>query len=74
MDVGIEMEKGTYIRYNDKHGNPIHIGDTLSFDAQEWGSENVFVLEFNWADFGLNIGFPIHDLTTYCEIIKKWDE
>lgn len=62
---------GIPIGVNDLKGQPIHIGDKLCFDTQEWGGECEFVVE-------LSKGKIIHpgataDLTDFCEIIEPWN-
>jgi hypothetical protein len=57
---------GVYIGLNDQHGKPIHIGDTLMFDAHEWGEPMSFVIE-------LRAGMIVHpgatsDLTSWCTV------
>ena len=68
MQIGTRLKK-----YTDKHGNPVHVGDTLSFDSVEWGGENVFVLEWDEEECELNIGC-LSDVQEWCEVVKRWDE
>lgn len=68
-------EIGTQLKVvTDKHGSPVHIGDTLSFDAKEWGGKHVFVLGWDEEECELDIGFPPSDITEWCEVVKRWDE
>lgn len=57
----------------DKTGAPIHLGDTLEFDAREWGDDqsNKFVIKFEEGEL-LCHGSPF-TLDEWCTIIKKWD-
>lgn len=65
---------GVPIGLNDKHGNPVHIGDTLRFDPQVWGNDtnNKFVVELADGEIQTN-GVP-SDIPNWCEIIKRWNE
>lgn len=65
---------GTPIGLNDKHGNPVHIGDTLRFDPYEWGNStnNEFVVTLVEGEIQMN-GGP-SDIPSWCEIIKRWNE
>ena len=62
---------GVPIGVNDRHGNPIHIGDKLRFDGQEWGGPMEFVVSLAWG----KIQHPgaTSDLSNWCEIIEPWD-
>ncbi len=51
---------------NDRHGNPIHVGDRLRFDEKEWGGEHEFVVEIS--DGEIQCPGP-SDLSSWCEII-----
>jgi len=37
---------GLPIDLTDMHGTPIHIGDRVKFDADEWGGEHEFIVGF----------------------------
>lgn len=64
---------GVPIDANDKHGNPIHIGDTLSFDEDEWGDKfEPYVVRIENAEIQL-FGSP-SDLPQFCEVVKRWDQ
>jgi hypothetical protein len=64
---------GVSIDTNDKNGNPIHIGDTLMFDEEEWGGVfEPYVVEIKGAEIQL-CGVP-SDLPQFCEIVKRWDQ
>ncbi len=63
---------GVPIDANDKHGNPIHIGDTLTFDEDEWGGKfKPYVVKIENAEIQL-FGSP-SDLSQFCEVVKRWD-
>jgi hypothetical protein len=56
----------------DRNGVEVHLGDTLSFDPKEWGSEFVWVLAFE--DGELNgCSAVTTDIPEWCDVIKKWD-
>jgi hypothetical protein len=64
---------GTPIDLNDKHGNPVHVGDTLMFDEDEWGSEfKPYVVKIEEGEIQL-YGSP-SDVPQFCEIVKRWDQ
>jgi len=65
---------GVPIGLNDRHGNPVHIGDTLRFDPYAWGNttNNEFVVELVAGEIQIN-GAP-SDIPNWCEIIKRWNE
>lgn len=65
---------GVPIGLEDKHGNPVHIGDTLRFDPHAWGNStnNEFVVTLQEGEIRLN-GVP-SDIPEWCEIIHPWDE
>lgn len=60
---------GLYIGINDKEGTPVHIGDTLEFDADEYGAECVFVIELK----GGQIQHPgaTSDIPNWCRVIRR---
>ena len=64
---------GMPIDLNDKHGNPVHIGDTIDFDEKEWGATFVpYVVTVESGEiqlWGSPSDFPVH-----CEIVKRWDQ
>lgn len=60
--------QGIPIGVNDRDGHPIHIGDTLDFDADEWGEPMQFVVR-------LENGQIVHpgatgDLTEWCRVVE----
>jgi len=64
---------GTPIDLNDKHGNPVHVGDTLMFDEDEWGSKfKPYVVKIEKGEIQL-YGSP-SDVPQFCEIVKRWDQ
>ena len=62
---------GLPIDCNDKHGDPIHVGDTLRFDEREWGEPHTFVIGFERAEVLYSGG--VSDLDCWCEIIRRYD-
>lgn len=63
---------GMPIDAKDKHGMPIHVGDTLRFDRDEWGGDNnVFTVTVRRGGIEY-LGAP-SDLREYCEILTKFD-
>ncbi len=70
--TSLPLGLGVQIGLNDRLGNPIHIGDTLSFDEREWGApdcEFTVTLERGQIHY---CGGP-SDLPQFCEIIRRWD-
>ena len=64
---------GVPIGLTDRNGKPIHIGDTLEFDAEEWGSgNNVFTIVIANGEIEM-LGGP-SDMGSWCKIIRSWDE
>ena len=64
---------GTPIDLNDKHGNPVHTGDWLSFDEDEWGGKfEPYVVIIEKGEIQL-CGTP-SDVPQWCEIVKRWDQ
>lgn len=68
------FDKGLYTGLSDCHGNPVHLGDTLEFDPNEWGNSdrNKFVIGFSDGELDC-LGTP-GDISEWCTIIKKWDK
>ena len=66
------LPHGVPIGVNDRHGNPIHIGDTLKFCGEEWDGPMKFVVSLAWGQ----IDHPgaTSDLSNWCEIIESWNE
>jgi len=64
---------GVPIDANDKHGVPIHVGDTLMFDEAEWGGPfEPYVVKIERGEIQIH-GSP-SDLPLYCEVVKRWDQ
>lgn len=63
---------GMPIGINDRKGNPIHIGDALSFDADEWGEPMEFTVRLEHGQ----IQHPgaTDDLSAFCEIVCPWNQ
>ena len=64
---------GVPIGVCDRNGNPLHIGDTLKFDAREWGDDHC-VFEIR-----LEKGQIVHpgttsDLSNWCDLVRRWDD
>ena len=63
---------GIPIGVNDRHGRPIHIGDTLQFDPVEWGGpDKPFTIIL--ADGAIQHPGSTADLTNWCEKVDCWD-
>lgn len=62
---------GVPIGVNDRNGKPIHIGDRLRFDEQEWGAPKEFIIELR--DGQIHHPGGTGDLSSWCEIIEPWD-
>jgi len=71
MSQPVKEAMGIRIGVDDRKGNPIHIGDTLSFDAREWGEPMTFMVTLEQGE----IRHPgsTGDLSEWCEIVRKWD-
>ena len=64
---------GVPIGLNDKHGNPVHIGDTLKFDEDEWGGKfEPYVVTIEEGEIQL-FGSP-SDVPQFCEVVKRWNQ
>lgn len=64
----MNFEIGVPIGATDKHGVPVHIGDTVEFDEREFGGPCRFVIE-------LRDGEIVHpgatgDLRSWCTVLK----
>jgi len=55
----------------DRDGQPVHIGDTLEFDLNEWGGDCVFVIGFDKGELTTN--GTVSDISEWCRVIKKWN-
>ena len=80
---------GTPIGLNDKHGNPVHLGDTLRFDPAVWYRTSRWVSDARGEPYGLEpdpvctvridkgeielLGTP-GDVDQHCEIVRTWDD
>lgn len=63
---------GLPIGVNDREGNPIHIGDVLHFDPDEWGASNhYFCIEFERGE--VHGDGTTSDWSEWCVIVRKWD-
>ena len=62
--------RGVPIGVNDRNGKPIHIGDTLRFEEQEWGETMEFVIELR--DGQIQHPGATGDLSSWCEVVKPW--
>ena len=61
---------GLWIGIHDCEGNKIHIGDTLEFDAQEYGCECIFTLTLEKGEF--QHPGAMSDLTAWCKVVKPY--
>lgn len=80
---------GTPIGLNDKHGNPVHLGDTLRFDPDVWYRSSRWCTDLRNEPRSAEpdpvctvrivageielVGTP-GDVDQYCEIIRTWDD
>lgn len=64
-------DPGMYTGIKDRHGNPVHVGDVLSFDPREWGGECEYVLRFENGE--LVTKGTVSDITNWCVVIWSWD-
>lgn len=63
---------GMSIGVNDRTGKPIHIGDLLHFDSNEWGSDDhYFCVEFSRGE--VRHSGSVADLSEWCVIVRKWN-
>lgn len=81
---------GTPIGLNDKHGKPVHLGDTLRFDPAVWYRLSRWIDDLHDAQKRLPEPDPVctvrivageielmgtpGDVDQYCEIIRTWDD
>jgi hypothetical protein len=79
LQTQITNALGIPLGINDCKGNPIHTGDELRFNHDEW-YRGVQTLEQPEMDFEITLsGGAIHhpgatsDLTSFCTIIRKWN-
>jgi hypothetical protein len=63
---------GAPIGLRDRLGQPIHIGDTLSFDETVWGGPCTFTIDLEDGEVQMN-GGP-SDMDQHCEIVREWDD
>ena len=57
----------------DRKGNAVHLGDRLKFDKDEWGDGFGFEFVLRFINGEFNIGFPISEVSEWCEVVKKWN-
>lgn len=62
---------GVAIGLVDRHGVPIHIGDTLRFDEREFGEPHTFTITLERGEIEMS-GAP-DDMDQYCEVITRFD-
>lgn len=63
---------GIAIGINDRNGNPLHIGDTLHFDAAEWGGDGcTFTIELR--DGAIQHPGATKDLSEWCDLVRRWE-
>jgi len=62
---------GMPLGLKDRHGDDVHIGDTLRFDETEWGGPHTFTVEME--DGEINVSGTVQDISEWCEILTKFD-
>jgi len=62
---------GTPIGRNDRNGNPIHVGDTLRFDPEEWTGGCEFQILIR--DGKITGKGTSNDWSNWCWIVKKYN-
>lgn len=67
-----ELRVAVPIGINDRHGDPVHVGDTLRFDEEEWGgSDSTFKVELVDGEI---VGKGVaSEWNEWCEILTKFD-
>lgn len=66
---------GLFTGLKDRRGTPVHLGDTLEFDAAEWGApapDNQFVIEYK--DGELRVNGTVSEVSQFCTVIRRFDE
>ena len=63
---------GTPIGAKDREGTEVHVGDTLSFDPNEWGGPHEFTIVIEDGEIVMS-GGGSGDLESWCMIVRKWD-
>jgi len=69
--MGLSSLIGLPLGLNDCEGNPVHFGDTLSFDEKEWGGPCEFVVEF--INGQTSVCGTVDNIPEFCTIVKKWN-
>lgn len=64
-------DPGMYTGLADRHGTPVHVGDVLSFDPEQWGSICEFVVGFSGGELDV-CGVP-RDIPEWCVVVWPWD-
>ena len=66
-----DIVDGMRIGVLDRDGTPVRIGDTLSFDGREWGSDkdHEFVVRFEGG--GILVDGTVGDIPIWCRIVRN---
>lgn len=66
-----DIVDGMRIGVLDRDGTPVRIGDTLSFDAREWGSDkdHEFVVRFEGG--GILVDGTVGDIPIWCRVVRN---
>lgn len=65
--------RGMPLGIKDRNGVPIHVGDTLEFDKEEFGRECIFEMEWDKENCEPSHPGARGDLSEWCRVIKHHD-